>query len=81
MADKILVAIRSQGSFDITQVDRTSLRFGPVRPSDQGLGRAHEKSAGTCRMVKGKTEGGTPLNFAVITEGAPYEGRKVPQTV
>jgi hypothetical protein len=32
-------------------------------------------------MVIGKTEGSTPLNFAPITEGAPYEGRKVSQTV
>jgi hypothetical protein len=29
MADKILMAILNQGSFDVTQVDRTSLRFGP----------------------------------------------------
>jgi hypothetical protein len=80
MAGKILVAILNQGSFDVTQVDRTSLRFGPEGPSDQSLRRAHKKSAGTCRVVIGKTERGTPLNFALITEGAPYEGRKVPPT-
>ena len=30
MADTILVAILRQGCFDVTQGDRTSLRFEPV---------------------------------------------------
>jgi hypothetical protein len=54
--------------------------LGQRAPRDQGLGRAHKKSAGTCRLVIGKTERGTPLNFTLITEGAPYEGWKVPAT-
>jgi hypothetical protein len=32
MAGEILVAILSQGSFDVIQVDPTSLRFRPVGP-------------------------------------------------
>jgi hypothetical protein len=55
--------------------------LGQRGPRDQGLGRAHKKSAGTCRLVIGKTERGTSLNFALITEDTPYEGRKVPPTV
>jgi hypothetical protein len=40
MADRILAAILSQGSFDVTHVDRTSLRFGLWGPSAQGFGSA-----------------------------------------
>jgi hypothetical protein len=54
--------------------------LGHWGPSDQGLGRVRKKSAGTCRVVMKKTEWGTPANFALITEGASYEGRKLPAT-
>jgi hypothetical protein len=46
-------------------------------PCDQGLGSARGKSAGTCRGAIGKTGRGTPLNSALTTEGAPFEGRRV----
>jgi hypothetical protein len=49
-------------------------------PSDQGLWSARGKSSGTCRGVIGKTGRGTPLNSALTTEGAPFEGQRVAPT-
>ena len=58
---------------------------GTVTITNGGLwtgdtGSARGKSAGTYRGAIGKTGRGTPLDFVLAAEGAPFEGRGVPPT-